>query len=190
MPVIGSTDRLPSLHTLLPHPASPCAAVSAINVALYGTRATALELRYRVSGPQAEDCLRNAVAGGRSDGLWAHTCCELFVGAAESPAYREFNFSPHGAWAAYDFSDYRAGMRPAAAVDEPQLQLRRGEGDWTLVVSVAGHDLLPAGQSAQLRLGLCTVIEQPDAALAYWALRHPTARPDFHHRDAFVIEWP
>ena len=181
---------MPSVHTLLPHPATPCTAVSAINVALYGTRATALELHYRVTGPQALDCLQNAVVGGRGDGLWTHTCCELFVAAADGPAYREFNFSPRGAWAAYDCSDYRAGIRPAAVDSEPQLQLRQGAEEWTLVVSVAGHDLLPTVQSAELRLGLSMVVEQPNSTLAYWALRHPSGRPDFHHRDAFVIECP
>ena len=30
---------------------------------------------------------------------------------ARATAYREFNFSPSGAWAAYEFDDYRAGMR-------------------------------------------------------------------------------
>ena len=53
-----------------------------------------------------------------------------------------------------------------------------------------------AGAAAKLRLGLCVVIEELDAALSeafsgafsYWALRHPAARPDFHHPDGFALE--
>jgi hypothetical protein len=178
-----------SVHALSPHPAAPGSAVSSISVALHGARQTQTELRYRVAGPQAAECLQNAVAGGRADGLWAHTCCELFVRPAGSTACREFNFSPRGAWAAYDFSDYRAGMRPAALGSEPRLQLQQEEGAWTLAVTLPGADLAPAGHVGELLLGLCAVIEAPGGALAYWALAHPSARPDFHHRDAFVIEW-
>lgn len=42
----------------------------------------------------------------RTDLLWEHTCFEAFIGLSGSPAYREFNFSPSGQWAAYAF-DYR-----------------------------------------------------------------------------------
>jgi hypothetical protein len=72
----------------------------------------------------------------------------------------------------------------------PRTQLLRDEGAWTLVVELSGSNLIPPGHAGQLLLGLCAVIESPHAALAYWALRHPAPMPDFHHRDAFVIEWP
>ena len=31
-------------------------------------------------------------------------------------------------------------------------------------------------------IGLTAVIETADGQLSYWALQHPAARPDFHHR--------
>jgi hypothetical protein len=178
-----------SVHALVPHPDAPCRAVSAISVAVHGSGTTGLQLRYRVSGPEAMACLQTAAAGGRADGLWAHTCCELFVQAAGGANYREFNFSPRGAWAAYDFSDYRSGLQPAALGAGPGLQLLAEAGSWTLAVTLAAADLPPAGGAGELLLGICAVIEAPGGTLAYWALRHPSARPDFHHRDAFVIEW-
>jgi hypothetical protein len=39
-----------------------------------------------------------------------------------------------------------------------------------------------------LRVGLSAVIEANDGTLSYWALKHPAAKPDFHHPDSFVLE--
>jgi hypothetical protein len=39
-----------------------------------------------------------------------------------------------------------------------------------------------------LQLALSTVIEDARGTLSYWALTHPPGKPDFHHRDAFVLE--
>ena len=55
----------------------------------------------------------------------------------------------------------------------------------------AGHLELKAQvpvQPGKLRLGLSVVIEAHDGALSYWALRHPQAKPDFHHAEAFALE--
>jgi ABC-type uncharacterized transport system permease subunit len=40
----------------------------------------------------------------------------------------------------------------------------------------------------RLALALSVVVEHEDGVLSYWALAHPAAKPDFHHRDAFVLE--
>ncbi|NMF90687.1 hypothetical protein GPA26_19635, partial [Aromatoleum petrolei] len=42
-------------------------------------------------------------------------------------------------------------------------------------------------QGSPLELGLTAVVETLDGTLSYWALRHPSARPDFHLRDAFTL---
>jgi hypothetical protein len=39
-----------------------------------------------------------------------------------------------------------------------------------------------------LRLGLSAVIEDDNGSLSYWALKHPSGKPDFHHPDAFALE--
>jgi hypothetical protein len=180
-----------SLHALLPHAPGPGAAATDITVALRDTTGDALQLHFRMRGARAVESLKPAMTGGRRDGIWRHTCCELFVLPAGGTGYREFNFSPHGAWAAYDFSAYRAGMQAAALQRDPVLQLTVGDGEWTLAVSLVRKDLClnTCPPRARLQLGLCAVIEPPGGALAYWALRHPAAAPDFHHRDAMVVEW-
>jgi hypothetical protein len=108
--------------------------------------------------------------------LWQHTCCELFVAQA-LPAYREYNFSPSGEWAAYSFGSYRNGA--AAEIADPRIALKRGKGRLELTASV------PA-QPGRLRIGLSVVVEEGN--LSYWALRHVPGKPDFHQPDAFALE--
>ena len=93
----------------------------------------------------------------RADDLWRTTCFELFV-AGEGTAYREYNFSPSGQWAAYDFDDYRAGMRNAPARIETELY--RVENN-----DVAAQ-LLRSELNFPIRrmVGLTAVIEEADGA--------------------------
>ena len=102
---------------------------------------------------------------------------------ADAPAYREFNFSPSGAWQAYGFHAYRQGgeLEDATA---PRIE-RATEAELDLRVFLPARNL-PSGP--RLRLGLSAVIEAVDGSLSYWALRHPPGRPDFHHSDCFALE--
>lgn len=113
------------------------------------------------------------------DGLWRHTCCELFVARHGSPVYHELNFSPSGEWALYSFSDYRDG----GPLDQPVPLIRtsRAEGTFVLEAQVQW----PEGP---VLLGLSAVVEERNGALSYWALRHAPGKPDFHHRKAFALE--
>jgi hypothetical protein len=56
-----------------------------------------------------------------ADGLWRHTCFEVFVAQKGARAYREYNFSPSGEWAAYAFSSYR--QRGAARIADGPLKI-------------------------------------------------------------------
>jgi len=116
----------------------------------------------------------------RTDGLWRHTCFEMFLRRAGEDEYREYNFSPSGAWAAYQFTSYRSGM--TGSLHAPV------EAHWH-----SGADLLELGvvlecPNGALRLGCSAVIEGKGGALSYWALIHPSENPDFHHADAFNVE--
>ena len=112
--------------------------------------------------------------------MWRTTCFEAFLAADE--AYREFNFSPSTEWASYIFDGYRTGMReaPELAVPDP---LEIGVGSAELEVS---FERPPDVR----RMGLSAVIETTDGAMSYWALAHPSDKPDFHHPDSFVLELP
>ena len=153
------------------HPATPCAALRGIGVRVVAA-AENLSIVYLMEGDIER--LRIAPRGARP--LWQHTCCELFI-AQPHGRYREFNFSPSGEWAAYEFEAYRKGARPLEI--SPRMTLRRDPGKLELEVS------LPEKAA---RIGLSAVIEETDGAISYWALRHAPGKPDFHHPDAFAME--
>ena len=158
------------------HPASSSAAarrVSAEAVLAGGM----LRLRYLIEGnPEA---LRLPPRGLRP--LWQHTCCEAFVGAPTAAAYREYNFSPSGEWAAYAFVRYRDGG-PVEAPD-PGIAVQILDDGFQLTAATPAPEV-------PLRLALTAVVEARDGTLSYWALRHPPGKPDFHHPDGFVLRLP
>jgi hypothetical protein len=169
---------------LRPHPATPCVAVASMVVDVDATDPSTVVLRYRLAGDIDRVAVPPRASPLRTDDLWKHTCLEFFVGADAVDAYVEFNASPSGAWAAYAFDAYRAGMRahPAAA---PRVQVARTPDALTIDVAVA-HPF-PAAFGGSVRMGVTAVVETLDGALSYWALAHAAARPDFHQRASFVL---
>ena len=170
-------------HALIRHPQSPAPDGLALQAGAAFTPAGDLMLRFRLEGGNGRLRIPAAAAPERVEGLWRHTCFEAFVMGADAPAYREFNFSPSGAWQAYGFASYRQGG-PLANALAPRIRRLEG-GEFGLDVLLPA-DQLPPGP--RLRLGLSAVIETADGALSYWALRHASGRPDFHHSDCLALE--
>jgi hypothetical protein len=172
---------------LVPHPQAPGAAVRGVHAAAARTPQGMLALRYRIEGDLERLRIPPPRAPAPGERLWQHLCCEVFVAAASARAgaggYREFNFSPSGEWAAYAFARYREGT--PLEVPDPGIAVRTGAQALELSASIAV-------ESARLRVALCVVIEERhgalSGALSYWALRHPSPRPDFHHPDGFALE--
>lgn len=174
---------------LFPHPRTPCAAVQALDVRVGVAPDGMLGLRYRLQGDLARLRIPSPRPAARVDGLWAHTCFEFFVAAAGTGAYREFNFSPSGEWAAYAFRAYRERddeVALALAAVAPRIVMHADGGRLDLDVHVHAA-ALPAGSIDGLQLGLTAVIEDIDGVCSYWALRHPGAAPDFHLRGGFAL---
>jgi hypothetical protein len=115
------------------------------------------------------------------DGLWRHTCCEIFIEPKGDTLYREFNFSPSTEWAAYEFHRYREGSLLTDPALDPRIAVRRGEDRLELEARVP----YPAQASS---IALSVVIEDRAGLLSYWALRHPPGKPDFHHPVGFALE--
>lgn len=168
-------------HPLHPHPAQ---AVPPWQIGVAVTRLEGgLELVYRIQGDLARLCLPAAVAKpGFSDHLWQHTCLEAFIGRRGLPAYREFNFAPHGAWAVYDFVACRERADLPRPTDAPVISFARTEGELCLIALIPAA-LLPEDAA---ELGLTAVLEAIDGTLSYFALSHPGERPDFHDRRAWL----
>lgn len=171
---------------LAPHPATPCEAVRSIVARVSSRGGGALELTYEIEGDPARVCLPEPAPPRRADGLWRHTCFEAFIareGAAPLGPYVELNFSPSGEWAGYVFDGYRSGMKPLD-IAAPAIALERDAGGvrWTVRAQANVGPFAGAGA----RLALAAVIEDTDGRCAYWALRHPSGRPDFHHPAGFT----
>ncbi len=175
---------------LTPHPETPCGAVIQIAVEAARTGPGALRLRYRVTGEIGGLSLPPVSAPARAEGLWQHSCFEVFLRTGPGGAYHEFNFAPSTRWAAYRFTGYREGMRVAHEVEAPRLAVETRDGAFELRANLALDRLPDLSADAPWRLGLSAVIEEASGRLSYWALAHPPGRPDFHHSHCFALELP
>ncbi|KON81491.1 DOMON-like domain-containing protein [Azoarcus sp. PA01] len=170
------------------HPHTPCAAVEALAVRVDIVSDGTLGLRYRLHGDLARLRIPAPRPAARADGLWAHTCFECFVAMPGTAAYREFNFSPSGEWAAYAFRAYRERDDEAARATAVAPRIAMDAQGRRLDLDVRVHAAaLPADSFAGLQLGLTAVVEDIDGKCSYWALRHPGPAPDFHLRDGFAL---
>jgi len=178
----GSPAPDTPLRWLAPHPGQPGPAGFSVRAAAAWTGPGRLQLRYDVRGPAGALLWPPAaVVPARRDGLWQHTCCEVFIQTGGS-SYIEVNLAPAGHWAAYAFSGYRmrAVQEPAWRAPQVDAAGTAGEGgDWHWLLQATLE--LPVVIAPQAPMGLCAVLESArDGTLSYWALAHPRAQPDFH----------
>lgn len=184
----------PATVALTPFTTEPAGAIRQMEVRVTRPAPTRLLLEYELRGDLAGVLIADpgtegaaAQRDGPTDGLWRHTCMEVFIKPrVEGPGpYLEFNLAPGGQWAAYRFSGYRAGMAPLTGIRPPHLELRMQSERLLLAAQVE----IPAElAAATLQLGLAAVVENAQRQLGYWALRHAGDRPDFHHPDGFEFE--
>mgnify|MGYP006279335225 FL=1 len=175
---------------LTPFAPSPQTAGLTLEVALHrrGTGTAAwLELGYTLRGSGLDRlCWPDPVrTPERRDGLWQSTCCEAFLAVEGEEAYREVNLAPAGHWNLYQLSGYRRDLRPDPRVATLAVAAQRRPEALTLQVSLQLGALGLA--AARLELGITAVLEHHDGGHSYWALTHPAAEPDFHHRGGFQL---
>lgn len=174
---------------LLAHPYTPGEWVWSISVEVGIELPATLVCRYSLQGEVKRLRVPAARTGRRTEGLWRHTCFEVFAAADPAAGYYEFNFSPSLEWAAYRFSEYREGMAPANLARAPGLQARKTADRLELTAHVHLEGLADlARPPPMLRLGLTAVVEDDSGSLSYWALRHAAGNPDFHDPDSFALE--
>ncbi len=178
--------------TLIPFPDSHPGPIDRIEVEVGRVGEDALSLTYRAFGDLERVSLPEIVEGlpDRADELWKHTCFEAFLQPVGELGYLEFNFAPSMQWAAYRFDGYRQGMRPA---NVPPWSVSGFLPSKALELSVnvePGRFARPDLPAPAWRLGLAAVIEDVDRSRTYWALAHPSDKPDFHHPDSFILDLP
>jgi len=155
---------------LVRHPDTPPGAIHAVDAELQrvpgGVVAT-----FRAMGNVSRLVIPPPLPPVRAGELWQATCFELFV-AGQGESYREFNFSPSGAWAAYAFDGHRRGMRDTEAKVEIKTSL--DNKCLTLIAKIESEIANPS------QTGLTAVILETDAATRYWATAFAPGEPDFH----------
>ena len=170
------------------HPETYTPAVEEIEARVAWTKENALAFTYALKG----DLMRLRIPlpqALRADSLWQHTCFEAFVAPKGKPEYYEFNFAPSGEWAAYSFQHYRDGTPLEDDKLAPRIAVRNTANRLDLNAIVPLDHLLAILPHACLQLALCAVIEDENGTLSYWAPKHPPGKPDFHHRDAFALDF-
>jgi hypothetical protein len=172
---------------LRPHPESRSSAVTRIDVGIARPRTDSLLLSYFVTGKMND--IRMPPVTARGDELWRHTCFEAFIRTSSGDEYYEFHFAPSTQWAAYRFSGYRSGMRVATEISAPRIEVHSGPDCYTLRATLELDRLSDLPREASWRLGLSALIEDASDRISYWALAHPSGKPDFHHADCFAHEF-
>ena len=147
-----------------------------------------LAVRFVLDADMSQVVLPRPQLAARTDELWRHTCFEVFVALADGDAYCELNFSPSGEWAMYGFVGYRRGMTPIEVRRPPRVAVRPTQRGLVLTAVTHLAELPMPQPGAPLRAGAAAVVEEKDGRLTYWALAHPSALPDFHHRLGFALQ--
>ncbi|NEQ70965.1 MAG: DOMON-like domain-containing protein [Symploca sp. SIO2D2] len=122
----------------------------------------------------------------RKDGLWQETCFEFFVGVKDSPQYWEFNLSPAADWNVYRFAAYRQGMEEEQTFTSLPFSVEQQSNMLRLTLKVDLAQFVSANQI--LEVAISAVVKPKEGEVSYWALAHPDSKPDFHHRDGFILE--
>jgi hypothetical protein len=176
-------DGFPHAVSLEPFAPVEANLVRALDVHVLEASAETLDLRYVLDAPLTRLFIPPSRESRHVDELWRHTCFEAFLRVQASTAYYELNVSPSTEWALYSFESTRKGMAPVTGVRAPEVRMQRAANRLQVNVRLDLRSL-----SRITALALAAVIEDENARLSYWALKHPSDKPDFHHPDAFVLE--
>ena len=178
---------MPHTAILACHPQTGTCAVQGIDARVIWADA-ALALTYALKGDLTGLRIPPTGPPRRADGLWQHTCFEVFIAEKGRQPYWEFNFSPSGEWAAFAFKSYRDGRPIENDRLNPDITVRSAANSFELEAIVRLDRLQAIKSQMPLWMGLSAVIEEKDGTLSYWALKHPPGKPDFHHPDSFALE--
>jgi hypothetical protein len=107
------------------------------------------------------------------EGLWESTCLEVFEFDEKSTSYVEWNFSPSQDWAFFAFSEYRKKNKKFEARSPLSWS-------WSHESKQRNLDLKLPRCFEESTLQLTGVIDWGAKGIDYFALKHPTAKPDFH----------
>ena len=160
------------MHPLMLHQTCDLGPIRAVTASITATP-QGCEAAFRLDGMVPAIILPPLAGPERRDNLWKTTCFEIFWQPLGGTYYREFNLSPSGCWAAYDFDSFREGMRDAP-VDAIAIACSHDEAGLVLKASIAAELPAPA------QVALNAIVEHPDGGMQFWALAFPPGKPEFH----------
>lgn len=160
------------MHPLMLHVSCDLGPIRSVSANISAT-SSGCEAEFRLDGRVDAIVLPRSGASVRADDLWKTTCFEIFWQPIGGSAYREFNLSPSGRWAAYDFDRFREGMRNAP-VDAISLTTSSINTELVLKASIAADLPAPA------QVALNAIVEHDGGAMQYWALAFGPGKPEFH----------
>lgn len=186
--MVRMTRTTPQTVALTCHPSSPTEVVRGVTASARIAGAGKLAVRFNVDADMSRIALPPLSRPQRRDELWRHTCFEIFAALPDGEAYVELNFSPSSEWAMYGFVGYRRGMAAIDVRRPPRVAVRPMARGLSLEAVTYLNELPVPSPGSTLRAGLAAVIEETNGHLSYWALTHPSALPDFHHRLGFALQ--
>lgn len=161
---------------LMLHRSCDLGPIRSVTAAIIATP-TGCEAEFRLEGRLSGVKIPPPAPSVRTDNLWKTTCFEIFWQPIGQPGYVEFNLSPSGQWASYDFDSFREGMRDAP-VDAIALSCSsNAQGDTGELVLKAA---IAADLPAPAQVALTAIVDHEDGGLQYWALAFPPGQPEFH----------
>jgi hypothetical protein len=170
------------MHPLMLHHTCDLGPIRAVTASITAT-AAGCEAEFRLDGQVPAIILPPPSTPDRRDNLWQTTCFEIFWQPLGGTYYREFNLSPSGQWAAYDFDSFREGMRDSPVEAIAIACSHDGKG-LVLKASIAADLPAPA------QVALNAIVEHPGGGMQFWALAFPPGRPEFHSEAnrALIVE--
>ena len=173
-------------YKLLPHPGN--SQTENIDIVFEGVwkRDIQLGITFTVQSETTQVLYPPTSLAMRRDGLWKETCFEFFI-LARDGKYIELNLSPSESWAAYCFSNYRAGMSVLNGISLHVSTAMQSTEQLSVSTHLDFHPVIDVlGPVESLSFSPTAVIQKRDGNFCYYGLRFPRGNPDFHHRDGFT----
>lgn len=134
----------------------------------------ALDFEFRVIGPINElEIPKFSAESTFKDRLWTGTCFEIFLKRADLDSYQEWNFSPSGDWAFYEFLKYRTHSQKAVKL--PSLAPGKFQAS---AISFIYKNRIPLQEADSFHP--CVILKKKDGSLLFWASEIQVSKPDFH----------
>lgn len=123
----------------------------------------------------------------RVEGLYHHTCLEVFL--KRGARYIEWNFGFSGDWCIFLFDDYRKPSLAKTHLDHSLFSIRHishseSEANFEVRIMLSELGFLGTGET---KISFSSILEHSHNQISYWALTHAAKKPDFHEDKSFIL---